>query len=177
MPVANRVLSALDAALDADRPLCSLRAARAFRRALLAVEQDGDGRLAQALAATASEDWTRRRDWDSALRLALRTLRSNAARELVLEAWAGGIGRQLRFDDEVAFQLLRRLPSDNRARRTWVHALVPLAIARRDVSLIETLLLVLRARAAEFPALLDVALACAPDAPSLRRALRSSCDM
>ncbi len=180
MSASNSVLAALDAVPAGNataRPLGAITGARTFRRAMQAIESRGDGALARALADVSPDDLLQRRDWEMALRLALKVLKKNADLEVLLNAWSHRIGAAIRFDEVVAYQLPRRLPSDNAARRQWVAALVPIAIVRRDVPLIETLLLVLRARAAEFPALLDVALACAAESAPLRRALRSSCDM
>jgi len=111
--------------------------------------------------------------WQGALEIAVGDLSFGAA--IVLEAWLKQAGRNLRFDDVVLFRLVRRLSEGHPLRESWVRTLLPLAIERRDASLVESLLLVLGKRSFDFPELLPAAVELSRSYGRMERVLLNAC--
>ena len=118
-------------------------------------------------------NWFKYPSWEEALEVAIRDLPIGSHVETVLNAWLPRVGSSPRFDDVVLYRIVRALPEDNSVREAWILAAVPGAVATRDHSLVETLLLVLGSAASRFPELIGVASELATDSKQMRRVLQN----
>jgi hypothetical protein len=113
--------------------------------------------------------------WEGALEVAVRDLPIGSTVRTVLERWLTQVGRYPRFDDVVLYRIVRCLPNGDSLRQAWVRAAIPVAVELRDTSLVETLLLLLRGKAIEFPELLAVGVELSNGSTQLQRVLKNAC--
>jgi len=156
------------------QPYCTTCGAREYRAALSELAGPLGGPLCDALCQVPTDDLVRVPRWDEALEVAIRDLPLGAQVEAVLRAWLPRVGSVLRFDDVVLFRIVRALPVTSLTRDAWIVAAVPGAVSNRDLSLVETLLLVLGPAANRFPELVRVASELSNDSEQMRRVLRNT---
>jgi hypothetical protein len=90
----------------------------------------------------------------------------------ILMHWLRPQGMSLRMFDVILFQFVR-YSKDEQVRHAWVKRCIELAKAKQDISLIETLLVVVKQRLAEYPELKELIIA-HHDHPRIRKAVRRS---
>jgi hypothetical protein len=152
------------------RPYCTTCGAHEYRRALSELA----GPLCDALCSVSADDLILVSGWDEALEVAIRDLPIGPQVDTVLRAWLPRVGSTPRFDDVVLFRIVRALPASSATRDAWIAAAVPGAVRNRDVSLVETLLLVLGPAANRFPDLVQVAAELSNNSEQMRRVLRNT---
>jgi hypothetical protein len=155
------------------KPYCTTCGAKKYRSALGNLAGPLGGPLCEALCQVSAAELVQVLRWDEALEVAIRDLPIDNQVETVLTAWLPEVGSRLRFDDVVLYRIVRMLPESNPVREEWILAAVPIAVATRDHSLVETLLLVLGSTAGRFPELVAVASELATDSKQMRRVLQN----
>jgi hypothetical protein len=88
----------------------------------------------------------------------------------ILMHWLRPQGMSLRMFDVILFQFVR-YSKDEHVRHAWVKRCIELAKAKQDISLIETLLVVVKQRLAEYPELKELIIA-HQDHPCIRKAVK-----
>jgi len=154
-------------------PYCTTCGSREYRTAVRQLAGPLGGPLCDALCELSVDELVRVPRWGQALQVAIYDLPSRSQVQTVLNAWLPQVGSSSRFDDVVLYRIVRALPKVNPVREAWIRATVPCAIATRDHSLIETLLLVLRSAAHLFPERVEVAAELATDSKQMRRVLKN----
>jgi hypothetical protein len=84
--------------------------------------------------------------------------------------WLRPQGMSLRMFDVILFEFVR-YSKDDRVRDAWVKRCFELAQAKQDISLIETLLVVVKQRLAEYPELKELIIV-HQDHPRIGKALK-----
>ncbi len=88
----------------------------------------------------------------------------------ILMHWLRPQGMSLRMFDVILFEFVR-YSKDDRVRDAWVKRCFELAQAKQDISLIETLLVVVKQRLAEYPELKELIIV-HQDHPRIGKALK-----
>ena len=88
----------------------------------------------------------------------------------ILMHWLRPQGMSLRMFDVILFHFVRYSKDEN-VRHAWVKRCIDLAKAKQDISLIETLLVVVKERLAEYPDLKELIVA-HQDHPRIRKAVK-----
>ena len=90
----------------------------------------------------------------------------------ILMHWLRPQGMTLRMFDVILFEFVR-YSKDEQVRDAWVNRCIELAKAKQDVSLIETLLVVVKQRLPEYPELIALIMA-NQEHPRLQKAVKRS---
>ncbi len=88
----------------------------------------------------------------------------------ILMHWLRPQGMTLRMFDVILFEFVR-YSKDEQVRDAWVKRCIELAMAKQDVSLIETLLVVVKQRLPEYPELITL-IKMHQEHPRLQKAVR-----
>ena len=88
----------------------------------------------------------------------------------ILMHWLRPQGMALRMFDVILFEFVR-YSKDDKVRDAWVRRCIELAKAKQDVSLIETLLVVVKQRLSEYPELIALIKA-HQDHPRMQKAVK-----
>lgn len=154
------------------QPYCTTCGARQYRKALWDLGNDG---LDNALAELEPVILVREERWQDALLVAIIDVGSISRLEAVLGSWLPRISTNIEFADFVLFKIVRRFPSGNNIRKAWIGQCITLAKEKKNLSLIESLLLTLGKKALEYPEIIDMAKGFAIESKQIRRVLRNSC--
>jgi hypothetical protein len=81
------------------------------------------------------------------------------------------------FADFAVFRIVRYLPEDNETRNRWIEHCMNMALSTNNFSLIESLIIVLRQDALNYPDLIAEAKEYAKTSSQMRRALNNACNL
>ncbi len=152
-------------------PGCTTCGANDYRSALdRAIGVTGDG-LNEELASLTRSDIEWFSQWPDALAIACLSI---PFPDDVLSSWMAKMGRDVRFDDVVTFQIVRGLRRPQ-IRTAWLERAVPVAVEADDFSFVESLILVLKIQALKHPSLVDTAREMGRTSGHMRRVLRNAC--
>lgn len=155
-------------------PYCTTCGAREYRNALRELSGSMGGDLADALADIDLQEISLLPNWQDALLVAIMDLPISQHVEDVLNAWLPKISDHIVFADLILYKIIRYMRKDNATRSNWIERCIDIAINSRNFSLIESLLLVLRRDAWDYPKLIAIAKEYAKTYAQMERALRNS---
>ena len=156
-------------------PYCTTCDSREYRDALKELSGPMGGGLANAIADIDLQDISLLPNWQDALLIAIMDLPLSQQVEGVLEAWLPKISDHIVFADLILYKIIRYMRKDNVTSNNWIERCIDIAINSRNFSLIESLLLVLRRDAWDYPKLIAVAKEYSHSSAQMDRALRNSC--
>lgn len=156
-------------------PYCTTCGSLDYRKQLKELAGDLGGPLANALEEIDIEDLTTLPNWSGALQIAFISLPlARLQAEGALRRWLPQLSGHIDFADHVLFQIVRYLPAIE-LKEQWIDTCLEIALAAKNASLIETLILVLDSKANEYPALIDAAYAHANKSRQMRWVLNNKC--
>jgi len=158
-------------------PYCTTCGGREYRNALKDLAGPLGGGLANALAEINPQDLTLIPNWQDALLVAIIDLPISLQTEGVLKAWLPKTMDNIFFADFAVFRIVRYLPKDNETRNRWIEHCMNMALSTKNFSLIESLILVLRQDALNYPALIVEAKEYAKTSSQMRRVLYNACNL
>ncbi len=139
---------------------------------------DQGGPLADALEEIDIAELTVLPNWSGALQIAFIDLPLGRLQaEGALRRWLPELPKHVGFADFVLFRIVRYLPAASELKAQWIDACLNIAVATKNRSLIETLILVLDSKASEYPTLIEAAATHAPTSRQIRRVLNNKCGM
>lgn len=135
------------------------------------------GPLVKALEELDIDELTHEPNWQGGLLIAVIDLPTSMQIDGVLKAWLPKAARNIRFADYVLFKIAKYLPKRSDTRRTWIDNCLVMAVANKNFSLVESLILVLGQDAKNHPQLLEIATDYAKTSPQMRRVLWNACNI
>jgi hypothetical protein len=157
-------------------PGCTTCGATEFRKALHKVAGDVGGPLANSLSDIDLNELQACQHWADATEIALRDLPLGVPQiEGVLKAWLPQTHQHIRILDRVLFKIVRYLPATSSIRADWIRVSEEVALATKDFSLVESLVLVIGDRAVEHLELIGLAQQIAQESPQMRRVIHNTC--
>jgi hypothetical protein len=156
-------------------PYCTTCGAEHYRNALRQLGGELGNGLAKALSTLDPSELTKEYNWRDALRIAVMDLPRPLYLEALLEAWWPKFYDDIDFSDFVIFRIVRYMPEESDIRKRWINSAVASAKEKKHFSLTESLLLVLRASAFQYPELMEIAKRFAESSSQMRRVLRNAC--
>jgi hypothetical protein len=159
------------------KPYCTTCGAIDYRKSLKNLAGPlGEG-LANALADINPQDLISIPDWQDAILVAVIDLPIASQVEGVLKVWLPKITDNTFFADFVLYKIVRNLPANNETRNRWIESCMALALSTRNFSLTESLILVLRHNALNYPDLIAIASEYAKTSAQMRRVLLNVCNL
>lgn len=159
-------------------PYCTTCGSLEYRQALKKLSGDLGGPLADALTNLDLKEITKLPNWQGALLIALIDLPISLQLEGILKAWlAKAKDNEVDLLDLVLFKVIKNLPSDSLLRKQWLDRCSELAIKKRHISLIESLILVLRKEALNNSELMEIASEHAKNSKQMQRVLLNACEI
>jgi hypothetical protein len=158
-------------------PYCTTCGASDYRNALKELAGPLGGGLANALAEINPQDLTSIPNWQDALLVAIIDLPISLQTEVVLKAWLPKTTDNIFFADFAVFRILRYLPKDNETRNRWIEHCMNMAVSTKNFPLIESLILLLRQDALNYPDLIAIAKEYAKTSSQMRRVLHNACNL
>jgi hypothetical protein len=155
-------------------PYCTTCGAQEYRNALRELSGSMGGGLADALADIDLQEISLLPNWKDALLVAIMDLPISQQVEDVLNAWLPKISDHIALADLLLYKIVRYMIKDNATRNNWIERCIDIAINSKNFSLIESLLLVLKRDAWDYPKLIAVAKEYANSSAQMERALRNS---
>ena len=157
-------------------PYCTTCGSQDYQQALMKIGGKLGGPLADELSSLDLKEITRVPGWRNALVIALIDI--PLQREVVLNAWIGKAqDSDIEFLDLVLYKIVRYLPADDMARNQWVSYCANLAIKTRNLSLVESLVFVLKNEILSMPDFLKVSSELAKSSEKIQKALQISCTL
>src|SRR5208337_145435 len=95
--------------------------------------------------------------------------------ERVLNSWLSKWTGHLSFIDFALYKIVRSLPKGNETRNRWIANCADLSLDTKNFSLTESLILVLREDALNYPDIIAIAEGYAKTSAQMRRVLRNAC--
>ncbi len=155
-------------------PYCTTCGSREYRNALKELSAPLGGGLADALADIDLQEISLLPNWQDALLVAIMDLPISQQVEDVLEAWLPEISGHIVFADLILYKIVRYMRKNNATRNKWIDRCIDIAINSRNFSFIESLLLVLRRDAWDYPKLIAIAKEYSYSSTQMDRVLRNS---
>lgn len=177
---ANPFLKTLSQAAEQSwciQPYCTTCGARIFRAALRAIGGELGGPLADALVNVNMDELTSLPKWDDAIEIAVRDLPLPGQATSLLESWLPRADENIRFFDVVLYKLVRYLPEEHPVREKWIAKGIALAAQSEDFSLVESMILTLRAKSVQHEQLIILAKQFAAESRQMQRVLRNACNI
>jgi len=153
--------------------VCTTCGSRQFRSAILDnhnLQEDLENIDLQRLARSSKY----RDNWWVPLVIIIQELGNRIDWDRILTTWHQYAALNIRFADTVLYHLLYRAPCRAEIRIKWLDTCVELAVSIKDDSLVESLILKLRDKLANYPELIDTILQIYPDHHRTKSALVSS---
>jgi hypothetical protein len=152
---------------------CTTCGARDYRDALNKLAGPLGGGLAKALAEINPRDLTAIKNWEDALLIAIGDLPIPLQLNDVLQAWLPKINDDLPFADFVLYNIVSNWPTNHEIKNEWIKNCISLAIDANNFSLIESIILVLRKDALNYPNLIAIAKEHAKTSAQMRKVLKN----
>jgi hypothetical protein len=156
-------------------PYCTTCGGREYRDALNELAGPLGGSLANALEEINPQDLISIPNWQDALLIAIFDVPFSPQLEGVLQAWLPKIPNNIFFADFVLYKIVRHLPTDNEMKNKWIESCVSIVLDTNNFSLIESIILVLRKDALNYPNLIAIAEEQAKTSAQMRKVLRNAC--
>jgi len=135
----------------------------------------GDG-LVDALSEMDVNEIVSITGWQNALLIAIFDLPLSQI-ERVLNSWLSKWTGHLSFIDFALYKIVRSLPKGNETRNRWIANCADLSLDTKNFSLTESLILVLREDALNYPDIIAIAEGYAKTSAQMRRVLRNACKL
>jgi hypothetical protein len=157
------------------RPYCTTCSAQEYRSSLKELSGPLGGGLANALEDVTPHELTSIPNWQDALLTAIIDLPISVQVEGVLKAWLLRIDpSSISFADYVIFKVVRALPKNSEVRSAWIQRCITLSLECEHISLTESLLLILKKEAFNYPEFISAAKHHAENSHQMKRVLLSS---
>ncbi len=156
-------------------PYCTTCIAREYRQALKELGGRLGGGLADALSELKPTEITNENNWQNALLTAIIDLPISMQLEGILETWSEKLDEDIDFTDFILFKVIRNISNRSKIWEKWVSGCLSLSLETRNISLIESLLLVIGRKAVEQNELIQIAKDYAKSSRQMRRVLFNSC--
>ncbi len=154
-------------------PYCTTCSANEYRQAL----KNLGGGLAEMLSELNPSEITREHNWQDALLTAIIDLPISLQLVGILETWSEKLDEDINFTDFILFKIIRNIAKNSEIWEKWVSGCVSLALATKNFSLIESLLLVMDRKAIEQDEFIIIAKDIAKWSIQMRRVLLNSCEI
>ena len=135
------------------QPFCTTCGARDFRTRLAEIKSLGDD-----LRKTHPLELLQHPSWSDALRITAYDFRFSIDWDSILQSWLLEASEDVIFLDHVFFYLLSKVPCKTATHEKWVAACISVALSSKSPSLLESLIRVLGASAANHPKLIAAAI-------------------